>query len=666
MRKGISYLSLLLITLLMSTMAMAQPNPDEKEKSDGIETFEQRIDPKRWRMEPILNTLLYDEYAPAISTDGKTLIFQSNREGKGWNSYKLYQSTMNKAGRWTRPEPIDAINDKASGSSDNVSSGDEKSSSSPIMVAGPYLSYNSLELYFCANFDDTKGSMDIYVSRRENKDAEWGAPESVGDNINTSDYEGFPSISADGRRLYFMRRALNDEGGDDGSQNATEAGADDQEKKAVGTSEGGVFCYKFFVSKRLDDETWGEPEELPSPLNDDCSKGGRIMADGQTYYFASLKKGAKRSIRSDARDFDLFMSKMEEGGNWSDPIPADFANHLSAEGYMTMSASDGPSTIAYFNVDANASQDLYWTLVPPDFAPERVLYACGNVEDSITGEPVYVKIQFTNETRETLSFDKYNDEETGKFNTMITKGNKYKVYVEHEDYLPYEFYWDYTDEESLTNICKRVRLVPKGVEVVIKTIDYLTEEPVDASIAVKSDDDTSIDNVQRTGKGEFYARLEPKHKYEITANAEGYNEEIAELDLMDAQYGDKVEKLIEMLDENIIAFDNINFATARWDLNAQAKSELDKVYQFMMDYKKARIRIEAHTDYRGSDAYNMNLSKNRARSAYDYLVKKGIPAERLESEGYGESRPTVPNEVNGKPSQANMAINRRVEFKIVR
>jgi outer membrane protein OmpA-like peptidoglycan-associated protein len=645
MRKGTLYFyfSFLLVSLFAMGTAKAQQDADEKKSSSESDLYKQWIDPQRHRLSPIINTLLYDEYAPSISRDGKTLYFQSNREGKGWKSYKLYMSKMNDEGKWGAPEPIQAINEKAAGK----------------MVAGPWISYDNLTLFFCGELEDSKGGMDIYMSTRASEDAEFGEPVNLGDGVNTGDYEGFPSISADGRFLYFSRQAS---GGDDQS-----ADNQDNEKKAAT----GKNCYQFYVSKLGADGTWGQATQIESPFTDDCSMAFRVMADNETAYYASLRSGAKKQgntkgIRADARDFDLFMTRLQEGGQaWDDPKAADFANHLSAENFVSICPNDAPNAVMFFSADMNASQEVFWTLVPPPFAPKSIMRVCATVTDCVTGEPVYVMLKIDNQTRPNLSYEKYNEKEDGSFETIVTEGNKYKVSIEHEDYLPYEFEWDYTDIKSLTGICKDVCLTPKGVDVIVKIIDVLTEEPVDAQLTVQSSDNTSIGDINKAGTGEYTMRIEPKLVYDLTAKASGYYDEMDTLDLTNVNYGAKVTKFIRMLDETAIAFDNINFATARWDLNAAAKTELDKVYKFMTDFPRFRVRIEAHTDYRGSDAYNLRLSQNRAKSAMDYLVAKGIPASRLESEGYGEGRPAVPNEVNGRQNAPNMAINRRVEFKIL-
>jgi outer membrane protein OmpA-like peptidoglycan-associated protein len=80
----------------------------------------------------------------------------------------------------------------------------------------------------------------------------------------------------------------------------------------------------------------------------------------------------------------------------------------------------------------------------------------------------------------------------------------------------------------------------------------------------------------------------------------------------------------------------------------------------MKDHEKLRIGVYGHTDNVGSDATNLRLSKDRAASVMAYLAGKGVNRNRLESEGYGETKPVESNDTD-----AGRAKNRRVEFKIL-
>jgi outer membrane protein OmpA-like peptidoglycan-associated protein len=72
------------------------------------------------------------------------------------------------------------------------------------------------------------------------------------------------------------------------------------------------------------------------------------------------------------------------------------------------------------------------------------------------------------------------------------------------------------------------------------------------------------------------------------------------------------------------------------------------------------IRVEGHTDDRGAEKANLDLSQRRAQAVVAYLVRKGVAAARLEAAGFGEARPIAPND-----TAENRGRNRRVEFVIV-
>jgi OOP family OmpA-OmpF porin len=87
---------------------------------------------------------------------------------------------------------------------------------------------------------------------------------------------------------------------------------------------------------------------------------------------------------------------------------------------------------------------------------------------------------------------------------------------------------------------------------------------------------------------------------------------------------------------------------------------LDEVAKALGSRKKIRVRIEGHTDSRGSDRYNKELSERRAQSVKRYLESKGVESVRLTAEGWGEERP-----IDDNRTEEGRAANRRVEFHIV-
>lgn len=86
------------------------------------------------------------------------------------------------------------------------------------------------------------------------------------------------------------------------------------------------------------------------------------------------------------------------------------------------------------------------------------------------------------------------------------------------------------------------------------------------------------------------------------------------------------------------------------------RDTLDKLANLLRKYDRTVVHVIGHTDSRGSDAYNQPLSERRARAVMDYLISRGVPAERLRSEGRGEREPRDSN-----AAEAGRQLNRRVE-----
>jgi outer membrane protein OmpA-like peptidoglycan-associated protein len=121
--------------------------------------------------------------------------------------------------------------------------------------------------------------------------------------------------------------------------------------------------------------------------------------------------------------------------------------------------------------------------------------------------------------------------------------------------------------------------------------------------------------------------------------------------------GAKVERVGEGIK---ITFDSgILFNTNSATLTTAARTNIDELAQTLKKYKDTNILIEGHTDATGSDAHNQSLSERRAASVRNYTTSHGVAADRITTQGYGESQPIAENTtVSGKQA------NRRVEVAI--
>jgi peptidoglycan-associated lipoprotein len=104
----------------------------------------------------------------------------------------------------------------------------------------------------------------------------------------------------------------------------------------------------------------------------------------------------------------------------------------------------------------------------------------------------------------------------------------------------------------------------------------------------------------------------------------------------------------------------INFDYDKFDVREDAKAVLESNAAWLKKWRSAKILIEGHCDERGTEDYNLALGEKRAKSAYDYLIGLGIPAERMKTISYGKSQPLD----MGKDESA-WAKNRRDQFLII-
>ncbi|MCP5146035.1 MAG: OmpA family protein [Gammaproteobacteria bacterium] len=109
--------------------------------------------------------------------------------------------------------------------------------------------------------------------------------------------------------------------------------------------------------------------------------------------------------------------------------------------------------------------------------------------------------------------------------------------------------------------------------------------------------------------------------------------------------------------QRVLSLEGVTFGYDSAALTDDARSTLNQAVMLLRENSGLRVRVEGHTDSRGSDAYNLALSQRRAQAVVDYLTSQGISGSRMVAEGFGESRPVAPND-----SAANMARNRRVDF----
>ncbi len=171
-----------------------------------------------------------------------------------------------------------------------------------------------------------------------------------------------------------------------------------------------------------------------------------------------------------------------------------------------------------------------------------------------------------------------------------------------------------------------------------------------------------------SGKKPLYFMVEDDIDYKINGTKKGYWPSIETLtgnEIADAS-SDTIVKTLVMRPINRAIVENVYFAFDMDDIRSMYKEQMDTVIHLLSKYKNLVVMVEGHTDSKGTEDYNMDLSNRRANSAKNYIVENGIEESRVEAKGFGESQPIAPNEnPDGSDNEAGRAKNRRVEFKLM-
>ncbi len=195
-------------------------------------------------------------------------------------------------------------------------------------------------------------------------------------------------------------------------------------------------------------------------------------------------------------------------------------------------------------------------------------------------------------------------------------------------------------------------------------VDVETTQPIQAQIDVFSikSNETVFRSVSDKKTGDFVVCAPEGEDIGVNVNKKGYMfysenftpEDKFQFDIKTGIPLDKIEIGKSMILKNIF-FDFDEFT-----LKKESYMELDRLVSFLKQNPTVKIRLDGHTDIKGTQEYNMTLSVNRAKAAYNYVVSKGIQKNRVEYKGYGKNVPIADNS-----TAAGRALNRRTEIVII-
>lgn len=212
---------------------------------------------------------------------------------------------------------------------------------------------------------------------------------------------------------------------------------------------------------------------------------------------------------------------------------------------------------------------------------------------------------------------------------------------------------------SATPIC--------GVDLLVVVTNAKTGEILsNAKVAIVDERKNIISTETSNDKGEVNFRVECDKNYSIQATKDGFEGNIFQVAKSKGPIA-RVDAPLQPIDVIItpteIVLQPIYFEFDKSNITQEGAFELDKLVQVMKNNDKLVIFAKSHTDRRGSDSYNLTLSERRAQATVQYVISKGIPAERISGKGFGETEPKVACD---KCTEEEHSQNRRSEFLIVK
>jgi len=419
------------------------------------------------------------EYAPSISADGRTMIIESNRRGR----YELFDSRLVN-GKWTTPAPIDAINNF----------GD-----STDLIGGPSISFDGNTLFFFASFSGGKGSEDIYYSIRDGDS--WTDPVNIGEPINTRNYEGFPSISADGKTLYFVRQKM-----------------DPLLDKDLAKAWENKACFSIYMTRKQADGTWGIPEKLPYPINQDCEKAPRIMADNKTLIFASNRLGGQG-------DFDLYQTQLTPIGDWKPPVALEYVNTQVADQFSSISAQ---GDLLYYVYDAS---EIYSVEIPPQLRQFSNVVIQGFITDGNSNAGIAAEIVVSDAFTSGEIMSISNNPNDGRYTVVLAVGGNYNIEIKKDGYTSKSLFYDLSNEKQYKEIEQDIQLY-NVANLNLNIYDGDLFEPIQANIKVKESGTAAfLQQLENDASGRITLDLPLGKVYEIIVDKENFESKVFTLDV---------------------------------------------------------------------------------------------------------------------------------------
>ncbi len=461
---------------------------------------------------------------------------------------------------------------------------------------------------------------DIYYATREG--AVWGTSKNMGTNVNTEGHDSNCGLSADGQKFLIYKDV----------------------------NRGDVF------ESDLEGTEWSKPERLNKNVNSDYHESSSCFTpDGKTIYFVSDKPEGGLGGR------DIYKTTKDAKGKWGEAVnigatintPLDEEGvFLHPDGKTLYFSSKGHTSMGGYDIFKSVYNDSLkkWS------TPENIGYPVNTTDDDVF---------FTVSASSKHGY--YSSVRVGGFGEkdvyrVTFLGVEKQLILETEDNLIASHAAPIKEktEVKLLEIKEAQLTLLKGV-----ILDDKTNKPLSATIEIIDNEKNEVIATFNSNSvtGKYLVSMPAGKNYGITVKKEDYLFHSENFDLPKASAYQEVQKDIKLKNiavGNTIVLKNIFFDFNKSTLRKESENEIQQLVKLLTDVPTLKIEISGHTDNRGSDDYNKNLSNQRAKAVYDRVIEKGIDAGRLTFMGFGEEKPIATND-----TEEGRQLNRRTEFKVL-
>jgi len=489
-----------------------------------------------------------------------------------------------------------------------------------------------------------------YAANHSNSSYQF-TPVNLGDSINTSSSEYYPSITINDSLFVFTRRG-------------------------VGIRE------DFVESTILPHHEYSKSKTISGSINEEPSKGAiNISQDGDWLIFAG------NFPSSGLGNFDLYISYQTPQG-WSEPI--NLGPQINTEFWESSPSLSSDKNTLYFSSDrpgGYGGKDLYvshrlsngkWSealnmgssvnttgdeLAPFIHADNNTLYFTSDGLPGYGGSDLFV---MRRKNAPESHGDEWNAPENLGYpiNTIENDGSLFIA----SNGVDAFYSSDRADSRGGLDLYRfelRADIRPARTLYVRGTVfNKKNNKGIPATVELIDNSTGQLSSkVQTDERGDYLITLPVGKDYVFNVNRKGYLFYSDNFLLSQRAPDSTYEKNIPLQPIEVnasIILKNIFFETNKFQLDPKSQAELDKIIQLLTENPTLKIEISGHTDNVGKPSDNLSLSNNRAKSVVTYLIGKGIVSQRLVAKGYGETKP-----VAGNTTEEGRAKNRRTELKVI-